>query len=170
MIPALMRGFLPVLLLCSFAFPASSTPPSIAPNSGKQLCSALTPADFNKEGIPVTSLGAANIDSPNNVYCMYNNKGGQPELDIFYPAGDTPQEVQNTERTLWAEVGGKFVRIDLPGADSANINLAVPGKQPSASIAVRWKNAVFTLNVPSSANMQQQLLELAKIVLNRLQH
>jgi len=47
--------------------------------------------------------------------------------------------------------------------------MAVPGKSPSASIAVRKGTAVFTLNIPASTpQASQQLLTLATTVLTRL--
>ena len=161
------------LLVCGVligaAMPAQSTV-AIAPSSGKQLCSALTPADFTKAGVPVSALRNANVDDSASAYCVYDSKAGQVEFDIFYPAGDTPEAAKGTEKTVLAEVGGKFESIKLTGADSASLNLAVPGKQPSASIAVRWKTAVFNIGIPAGANAREQLLKLSQTVLMRLQH
>jgi hypothetical protein len=165
----MLRFLLPLLFL--FCSPALSNAAAgqVVPNSGKQLCAALTPADFTKVGVSVSALQAANVDDNASAYCVYTSKAGKVEFDIFYPAGDSPEATKGTERTVLAEVGGKFEPIQLSGADSAEINLAVPGKTPSASIAVRWKTAVFTINIPSSANARQQLPTLSQVVLNRLQ-
>lgn len=157
-------------ILLSAAGRGQSTAALIAPSSGKELCSALTAADFTKAGVPVSALRDANVDDSASAYCVYDSKAGQVEFDIFYPAGDTPEAAKGTERTVLAEVGGKFESIKLAGTDSASINLAVPGKQPSASIAVRRNTAVFTIGIPAGANAREQLLKLSQIVLARLQH
>jgi hypothetical protein len=143
-------------------------PATIAPSSGKQLCSALSPADFNKAGVPVTALRQANVDDPASAYCVYDNKSGKVEFDIFYPAGDTAEAVKGTEKTVLREVGGKFEPIPVTGADSAEINLAVPGNPVPASICVRKGSAVFTLNLPQTTEARGQLLTLAQTVLSRL--
>jgi hypothetical protein len=143
---------------------------TVSPSSGKELCSALAPADFTKAGVTVTALKDANLDSDSNAYCVFESKAGKVEFDIFYPAGETPSDAAGTEKTVLAEVGGKFESIQIPGTDSAAINLNVPGKQPSASVAVQRKTAVFTINIPAGANARQQLTALAQTVLSRLQH
>ncbi len=117
----------------------------------------------------MTALKEANLDNDANAYCVYDSKNGKVEFDIFYPAGESADNAKGTERTVLAEVGGKFESMQMAGADSAEINLAVPGKQPSASIAVRWKTAVFTLNIPAGSNARQQLTNLAETALSRLE-
>jgi acyl-CoA reductase-like NAD-dependent aldehyde dehydrogenase len=140
----------------------------IAPSSGKQLCSALSATDFNKVGIPVATLHDANVDDDASAYCVYDSKNGKVEMDVFYPAGNDVSSAKDTEKTVLAEVGGKFESISLPGADSAAINLVVPGKSPAASICVRKKLAVFSIDIPQSPQAREQLVTLAKIVLARL--
>lgn len=111
-------------VLLTVTMHGQSTTGAIAPSSGKQLCSALTPEDFTKAGVPVSALHDANVDDSASAYCVYDSKAGKVELfdiDIFYPAGDTPEAAKGTERTVLAEVGGKFESIKLPGADSASI-------------------------------------------------
>jgi hypothetical protein len=157
------------MLLC-FPLLSRAGSPHIAPSSGKQLCSGLSPSDFTDAGVPVTALQAANLDDNANAYCVYSSKSGKVEFDIFYPAGDSPEAIKGTEKTVLTEVGGRFEPLQLSGADSAAINLSVPGNTPSASVAVRWKTAVFTINIPSSANARQQLMTLSHTVLDRLQH
>jgi hypothetical protein len=115
------------------------------------------------------SANKSNTDGDSSAYCTYNTNAGNVELDMFYPAGDGDEGVRATERTVLAEVGGKFEPISIPGADSAKINLAVPGKKPSASIAVRKNTAVFTINIPTNSNVKQQLLTLSQTILSRLQ-
>ena len=72
---------------------------SIAPSTGKAMCSALMPADFTKAGVPVQSLSQANLDGNDGAYCVYQSKAGKVEFDIFFLAGKTPQEISGTEKT-----------------------------------------------------------------------
>ncbi|MGC1106944.1 MAG: hypothetical protein WA876_10425 [Candidatus Acidiferrales bacterium] len=140
----------------------------ITPSSGKDMCAVLSPVDFTKAGVSVTGAGGQSNDDSTNAYCEYQDKDGKVELDIFYPAGDTAAAAIGTERTVYREVGGHFQPVSVPGTDSAQINLAVPGKKLSASIVVRRGTAVFTLNIPQNANARQQLLSLAQTALGRL--
>ena len=110
------------------------------------------------------SFTRSDLDDQASAYCVYDSKNGKVELDIFYPAADSAEGAKGTEKTVLAEVGGKFEPVSLPGADSATINLAVPGKIPSASICVRKNVAVFTLNIPQSPQSREQLLALSQLI------
>jgi hypothetical protein len=140
----------------------------VASSSGKTLCSALTPADFAKAGVPVTRLKEANLDGTDSAYCVYESKAGKVEFDIFYPAGANVDEVKATERTMLNEIGGKFISAVVAGADEAKTNVAAPKDAGSASIAVRKGMAVFDINIPQGAKALRQLLVLSEIVLSRL--
>jgi hypothetical protein len=142
--------------------------PGITPSSGKAMCSALTPADFTKAGVPVSALGEANLDGNDGAYCVYQSKAGKVEFDIFFPAGNTPKEVSATEDTVLGEGGGKSEPVKLAGADDAQISMAMPGQPASAAIVVRRGKAVFDILIPRSAKARQQLLDLAQIILGRL--
>jgi hypothetical protein len=159
-----VAGVFAVSTLWLFSSPGQNQPENtvIAPSSGKQLCSALSPADFNKAGVPVSALRDANVDDDASAYCVYDSKSGKVEMDVFYPAGNNVASAKGTEKTVLAEVGGKFESISLPGADSAAINLAVPGKSPAASICVRKNLAVFSIDIPQNAQAREQLVALAK--------
>lgn len=163
------RALLMIVTTACFWAPLEATSAEIRPSSGKELCSALSAADFTKAGITFLSANNFNIDNDSSAYCSYNTNAGIVELDIFYPAGDTPDAVRTTERTIWAEAGGKFDPITVPGADSAKINLALPEKKPSTGIAVRRNTAVFAIYIPTAANVKQQLLTLSQTILSRLQ-
>src|SRR6476620_11656628 len=141
---------------------------SIAPSTGKAMCSALTPADFTKAGVPVQALSQANLDGNDGAYCVYQSKAGKVEFDIFFLAGKTPQEVSGTEKTVLGEGGAKYEHLQLPGADNAQISMAMPDQPASALIVVRKGKAVFDIMIPRSAGARLQLQELAKIVLGRL--
>ena len=147
---------------------AQSAAHTVAPSSGKELCSALTPADFVKAGVPVTAFSKANLDNNANAYCMYASQAGGVEFHIFFPAGDTDADVKATERTVWREVGGKFQPVHVPGADDAQSNAAAGGQAGSATIAVRKGKAVFDINIPAGPHAEQQLLTLSQTVLSRL--
>jgi len=60
---------------------------------------------------------------------------------------------------------GQSAKADLSGADDASINLADAGG--SATIAVRAGRLAFALGVPSSDAARNQLLVLARLVLDR---
>lgn len=159
-----------VLLPLAFAQnkKTANAPTTIEPSSGKAMCSALLLADFTKAGVPMTSIATQSSDDETNAYCGFNGKAGSAELDVFLPAGDTPVVAIGVERTIYGEAGGRFQPITVPGVDSAQINLAVPGKRPAAGIVVRRGLAVFALYIPISPNARQQLLSLAQTVLSRL--
>ena len=142
---------------------------TVAPGSGKALCSALTPDDLTKAGIPTTALDQANLDGTDGAYCVYKSKAGKVEFDLFFPAGSTPAEAAATEKTVLGEGGEKYDRVQLAGTDSAQITLSVSGQpNPSAAIVVRRGKAVFTLLLPRSDKVRNQLVALAQIVLLRL--
>jgi hypothetical protein len=140
----------------------------IKPSSGKAMCSALTPADFTKTGVPVSALSQANTDGTDGAYCVYKSAAGKVEFDIFYPAGANANEVMATEKTVLGEGGGKYQPVKLAGADSAQISLAMPDLPSSAGIVVRKGKAVFDIVVPKGRRAQEQLLALAQVVLARI--
>lgn len=141
---------------------------SIAASSGKGMCSALTPADFTKAGVPVSALAQANLDGNESAYCVYSSKAGKVEFDIFFPAGATAAEINATERTVLGEGGSRYQRTQVAGAEDAQISLALPDLPGSAGIVVRKGKAVFDIVVPRGPNARQQLLTLAQLVLSRL--
>src|SRR5579871_1113125 len=116
---------------------------TIAPASGKAMCSALTPADFTRAGVPVSRLREANLDDNKSAYCIYDGKTGKIELDIFYPSGDTAAEAQNAARAAQGAIGGKFVPVRVTGADEASTNASSPQGTDAASIVVRKGTTVF---------------------------
>ena len=141
----------------------------IAPSAGKALCLALTPEDFTRAGVPVTVLDQANLDGNDGAYCVYRSKAGKVEFDLFFPAGSSPNEVAATEKTVLGEGGARYERVQLPGADSAQLTLSVSGQpNPSAAIVVRRGKAVLSLLLPRTDKVREQLLALAQIALGRL--
>jgi hypothetical protein len=159
-----LAGLAVVLIALPFAAHASGQ--AIAPASGKEMCSALTPADFTKVGVPVSRLREANLDDEKSTYCVYDSAAGKVEMDIYFPAGDTPAEAQNAVRAAQAAIGGKFVPIAVAGTDEAGSNAASSG--PNASIVVRRATTVFNISVPHNPEAMQQLVQLSAIVISRL--
>jgi hypothetical protein len=157
-----------ILALAAGSAAAQAGAHSVAPSTGKAMCSALTPADFTKAGVPVQSLSQANLDGNDGAYCVYQSKAGKVEFDIFFLAGKTPQEISATEKTVLGEGGAKYEHLQLPGADDAQISMAMPDQPASAVIVVRKGKAVFDIMIPRSAGARQQLQQLAQIVLGRL--
>jgi hypothetical protein len=140
---------------------------AIAPGSGKELCNALTNADFTKVGIAVNKTPTANIDDPASAYCTYKGKSGAMggvELDVFYPT-----DAEGTERTAMGEGGSNYVDAHVSGVDDSRVDLtAVSGGPPFATLVVRKKNLVYVLSIPASPRAGDQLRALSKIVLQRL--
>lgn len=157
-----------VLALSASSAVAQAGARNIAPSTGKAMCSALTPADFTKAGVPVQALSQANLDGNDGAYCVYQSKAGKVEFDIFFLAGKTPQEISATEKTVLGEGGAKYEPLKMPGADDAQISMALSDQPASALIVVRKGKAVFDIMIPRSAGARQQLQQLAQIVLDRL--
>ena len=141
---------------------------AIEPASGKEMCSALTPSDFTKLGVPVSRLSSANLDDNRSAYCIYDSKTGKVEFDIFYPAGDTPAEAQNAERAAQGAIGGKFEPVKVSGADDAITNTGSPQGGDSAAIIVRKGTTMFNIVIPRSPQARRQLISLSETVVSRL--
>lgn len=157
-----------VTLILPPLMPADAQTARISPASGKAMCSALTPADFTNAGVAVLRLTEANLDDERSAYCIYEDKAGKAELDIFYPAGDTPKQAQDAEKAAQAAIGGKFEPVRVAGADEAMINTASSLQGVDASIVVQKRTIMFNISVPGSPQARQQLITLSEIVLTRL--
>lgn len=132
------------------------------------MCSALTPPDFTKAGVPVSRLRLANLDDERSAYCIYDSQAGKVEFDIFYPAGDTPADAQNAARAAQGAIGGKFEPVKVAGADEATTNAAPAQGAGSAAIIVCKGTTMFNIGIPQSAQARQRLLTLSETVLSRL--
>src|SRR5215831_7700280 len=147
-----LRALFLVVIAMVAACACAQAQSTIKPSSGKALCSALTPEDFTKAGVPVSALRDANLDGSNGAYCVYDSKAGKVEFDIFFPAGDSAAEVKATEKTVLGEMGETLQAVPLPGADAARISLPTA---KTASIVVRAGSAVFDINIPGSPGSRQ---------------
>jgi hypothetical protein len=143
-------------------------------SAGAKMC-VLTQADFRAAGITVNQKPDVNVqDGGASAYCIYQGRSGATggvELDVFYPAGATPDDVAQTFKTVVAsDPGARYTPADVPGTDEAVVSLSVPqnGYKPFAANAVRRGDLVFSISLPSTPSAKSQLLRLSKIVLQRL--
>jgi hypothetical protein len=163
------------LVLCSLlsAGPAAGLAAGpVPPHSGAAMC-VLTPAEFHGVGASAASKPSANVeDGGASVYCVYAGKSaatGGIELDVFNPAGASVADARETLRNAIAEGTGGLQPLLVAGADEAQWSAATRSGGPAfATIAVRRGTLVFVLGIPTSANAQAQLTQLAAIVLQRL--
>jgi hypothetical protein len=132
------------------------------------MCSALAPADFTRQGTPVSALKEANLDGPEGAYCVYSSKAGKVEFDIFFPAGGNANEILQTEKTVLGEGRARYEHVQIPGADAAQFSMSLPDLPGSACIVTRKGKAVFTIVIPRTSRSRQQLMSLARTVLIRL--
>lgn len=150
-------------------------PAAVPKNSGTKMC-VLTQGDFKPFGTLVWSKPEIHVDAggQNNVYCTYRGPSGATggvELDVFYPAGESTSDVQQTFKTvLSSDPGAKYVPQNVPGADKYVYSLAVPspGHFAFAANAVRRGDLVFSISLPSSPFSKVEMLQLSRIVLQRL--
>ncbi len=161
-----------ILISFSLGFAFSALAALIAPQSGALMCDGLTVADFQGVGISNSSIPKANVqDTGASAYCTYAGKSsatGGIELDVFYPAGANPTEVNATMETAIGELSSVLMPIKVPGADDARWSPnAVSGGPPFATIVVRRSNLIFVLGIPTGKNAQAQLLKLTETVLKR---
>jgi hypothetical protein len=159
----------------SGASASAATPkaPPVPKSSGAKMC-VLTQADFKPFGTLVWSKPQVSLDNSASVYCTYRGPSGAKggvELDVFYPAGDTLEEVQNTfKAVLGSDPGARYTPEAVPGADESVYSLSVPspGYFPFAANAVRRGDLVFSISLPSSPMSKVEMSKLSEIVLQRL--
>jgi hypothetical protein len=146
-----------------------------ARNSGSALC-VLTQADFARAGLHVNAKPSVNLDGPQNAYCTYSGKSGATggvELDVYFPAGTTPDEVTNTVNATLGSDGPaaakQYLKEHVPGADESLAALSLKDNGPAfAANLVRKGDLVFALSLPAGPNASRQLLQLSKLVLARI--
>jgi hypothetical protein len=146
----------------------------VAKASGAKMC-VLTQADFRAFGTTVDAKPKVNIDQGGaNVYCVYRGKSGATggvELDVYYPAGETGSDVEQTFKTVLASSpGANYQPEGVPGIDESMYSLTIPqsGYPPFAANAVRRGDLVFAISLPSSPTAKAELLRLSQLVLARL--
>lgn len=145
----------------------------IAKGSGEKMC-VLTPADFRAAGLVVHKPHANVDDGGNSVYCVYQGISGATggvELDVFYPAGATPEDIDGTWKTmLAASPGARYQPERLSGVDASMFSLEIPqANHPNyAANAVRRGDLIFAISMPSKPHAKEALAGLSSLVLKRI--
>ena len=136
--------------------------------AGDDLCGLVGPGDFAAVGVGGTAKAAENNSDNSNVYCVYAGKSagtGGVEFDAFL--ADTKADSQASFDAASApmldfEGVGKAA---FPDADGAKLRTDIPGGY--AGIAVWQGKLVFDIGIPTTAQSKDQLIALAKLVLER---
>lgn len=143
-----------------------STGGSVA--AGDDLCGLLGPGDFAAQGISGTGSPTENNADNSNVYCVYAGKSagtGGVEFDAFLADTKADSEasfISTSAPMLDFEGAGKAA---FPDADGAKLRTDIPDGY--AGIAI-WKGKlVFDIGIPKSDQAKDQLIALAKLVLER---
>ena len=145
----------------------------VGKGSGTAMC-VLTPADFQLAGVRGTIKPTVNLDDGGkSAYCTYTAQSGAHggvELDVFYPAGDSQTDVEQTYKTVMNEDPANYQQLTVAGASEATIALSIPqtGYKPFAAIVVRRGDLVFTISLPTGPQTKAQLVRLSEVVLSRL--
>lgn len=163
------------IVAAGLSFPAIASGAATAGKAAGQNLCVLTQQDFRAFGTIVDTKPSVNVDPGGaNAYCVYQGKSGATggvELDVFYPAGASPDEVQNTfKAVLGSDPGAKYENEAVPGADESLVSLSIPqpGSFPFAANAVRRGDLVFSISLPSSPLSKTELSRLSEIVLSRI--
>ena len=136
--------------------------------AGDDLCGLLGPGDFGAVGVSGTGKPTENNTDNSNVYCVYAGKSagtGGVEFDAFL--ADTAADSQGAFDAASApmldfEGAGKAA---FPDADGAKLRTDIPGGYAGITI---WKGKlVFDIGIPTTAQSKDQLVALAKLVLER---
>lgn len=160
----------------SAAAPSAATPSAAVPSAatsggalggsvakGGNFCGLLGPGDFAAVGVSGARTPTKNSDGPADAYCVYSGISGATggiEFDIFIgdPVSSYQQIVANG--ALIADTTG-----DLPGVDNVGTVMNGPGNM--AAIGVQKGAMTFDIDVPTGPKAREQLIALAKLVLER---
>ena len=136
--------------------------------AGSDLCGLLGPGDFAAAGVPGTGKATENNTDANNVYCVYAGKSagtGGVEFDAFLAASsaDSQSAFDAASAPMLDSAGdGKAA---FPDADGAKLRTDIPDGYAGITI---WKGKlVFDIGIPTTAGSKDQLIALAKLVLQR---
>jgi hypothetical protein len=113
-------------------------------------------------GTHVLPKPVANVeDDGKRAYCVYIGKSGATggvELDVFYPAADSPAgSAQVFKTVLNADPGATFAPEGVPGADESVFSHNVPqaGRLP------------LSISMQSGPATKSEILHLSQLVLER---
>ena len=138
-------------------------------SGGGDLCALLGPGDFAAAGIGGAAAPSVNSTEPGAAYCVYAGTSaatGGIELDVFVAsaAADSPATFRTAMEGM-SDADQAATRALLGTVDAAAFDPAVEGN--FAAILVEQGKLVFTIGVPASASAKDQLVGLAKLVLQR---
>lgn len=136
--------------------------------AGGDLCGLLGPGDFAAVGVPGTGTAKENNPDANDAYCVYAGTSagtGGVEFDAFLAgsSADSKASYDSASAPMLDFAGdGKAA---FPDADGASIQKNIPGGYDGIAI---WKGKlVFDIGIPSTSGSKDQLIALAKLVLQR---
>lgn len=136
--------------------------------AGDDLCKLLGPADFAAVGVAGTGTPSENNQDNSNVYCVFSGKSaatGGVEFDAFL--ADTSADAQAT----FSEIAAPMVDLQglgkaaFPSADGAMLRTDIPDGY--AGIAIWMGKLAFDIGIPMGDQAKDQLIALAKLVLER---
>jgi hypothetical protein len=147
--------------------PSRTTPAEATTPAGDQdLCTLLTPADFEElAGFTVSDPAEYSYyDSPTDAYCVYGPEEGAPEVDVFVVDPADASEVYQTVLDAGpVEVEAEDV---VPGTDES-VYVRI-GSIDGVGVALRQGGLVAALSVPSDVpDAQTKLVALAERLLER---
>ena len=135
--------------------------------AGDDLCKLLGPGDFAAVGVSGTGPASENNQDNSNVYCVYAGKSagtGGVEFDAFLAdtkANSRPPSTPWPRRCSTSRAG----QAAFPDADGAKLRTDIPDGY--AGIAI-WKGKLaFDIGIPTTDQAKDQLIALAKLVLQR---
>src|SRR5579864_77477 len=118
--PVFLRTVLAGTIIAASTISRAGAAP-VAKASGAHMC-VLTQADFRTFGTIVWSKPTVNLDQDGaSAYCVYRGKSGATggvELDVYYPAGQSADDIANTfKAVLGSDPGAKYEPENIPGTD-----------------------------------------------------
>ena len=130
-------------------------------------CALLQPADFAAAGVAGARSPVDHGGGAGNHYCMYTQASGADggiELDVFLDGNAVDAEA--TWSTARSELTpGSSGAALLPGIDQGEL-LASP--RGFSWLLVRQGRLTFVLSIPGGAHVEEQLLTLGRLVLERV--
>jgi hypothetical protein len=136
--------------------------------AGGDLCGLLGPGDFAAVGVSGTGTAKENNPDANSAYCVYAGTSagtGGVEFDAFL-AGSTADSkaAYDAAAAPMLDFAGDGKKA-FPDADGASVQKDIPGGYDGIAI---WKGKlVFDIGIPSTDKSKDQLIALAKLVLQR---
>jgi hypothetical protein len=136
--------------------------------AGGDLCGLLGPGDFAAAGVAGTGKVKENNPDANDAYCVYAGTSagtGGVEFDAFLAGSPTDSKAAyDAASAPMLDFAGDG-KAAFPDADGASLRTDIPGGYAGITI---WKGKlVFDIGIPTTASSKDQLIALAKLVLQR---